>query len=127
MASANFSYYKLKQESWLIDEESKEERSLRKIRRWSEITRSLGRRRPKVRIPRLRRFLRKKKRFFNRVKVSWRKALKRLKNGQVHMNDLFGGSYLVVQFNYGTPFRCGERPYMGHGLHGMPSRQGRIA
>ncbi|KAK9995607.1 hypothetical protein SO802_020293 [Lithocarpus litseifolius] len=127
MASANFSYYKLKQESWLIDEESKEERSLRKIRRWSEITRSLGRRRPKVQIPGLRRFLRKKKRFFNRLKVSWRKALKRLKNGQVHMNDLFGGTYLVMQFNYGTTLRCGERPYMGHGLHGMPSRQGRIA
>nr|XP_023874513.1 uncharacterized protein LOC111987051 [Quercus suber] len=62
MASENFSYYKLKQESWLIDEESKDERSLRKKRRWSKITRSLGRRRPKVRIPGLRRFLRKKKR-----------------------------------------------------------------
>ncbi|KAL4634214.1 hypothetical protein ACB092_04G183300 [Castanea dentata] len=127
MASANFSYYKLKQESWLIDEESKEERSLIKIRTWPKIRRSPGRRRPKLRIPGLRRFLRKKKKFFNRVKVSWRKALKRLKNGQVHMNDLFGGSYLVMQYNYSTPFRCGERPYMGHGLHGMPSRQGRIA
>ena len=36
--------------------------------------------------------------FFSRVKVSWRKALKRLKNGQVHMNDLFGGNYLFMQF-----------------------------
>ena len=64
MASENFSYHKQKQESWLIDDESKEEGSLGKIRRWSKITRSLGRRSPKVRIP----GLRKKKRFFNRVK-----------------------------------------------------------
>ena len=96
MASENISYYKQKQESWLIDDESKEEGSLGKIRRWS-----LGRRSLKVRIP----GSRKKKRFFNRVKVSWREALKRLKNGQVHMNDLFGGNYLFMQFHYRTPFQ----------------------
>ena len=101
MASENISYCKQKQESWLIDDESKEEGSLGKIRRWSKITRSLGRRSLKVRIP----GLMKKKRFFNRVKVSWRKALKRLKNGQVHMNDLFGGNYLFIQFHYRTPFQ----------------------
>ena len=101
MALENFSYYKQKQESWSINDEPKEERSLGKIRRWSKITRSLGRRSLKVRIP----GLMKKKRFFNRVKVSWRKALKRLKNGQVHMNDLFGGNYLFIQFHYRTPFQ----------------------
>ncbi|KAL4634213.1 hypothetical protein ACB092_04G183200 [Castanea dentata] len=94
MASENFSHYKQKQESWSINDESKEERSLGKIRRWSKITKSLGRRSPKVQIP----GLRKKKRLFNGVKVSWRKALKRLKNGQVHLNDLFRGNYLLMQF-----------------------------
>jgi hypothetical protein len=127
MASTQFSYYRLNHEIGLFDEESKEDRAFRNIRRWSKIGRLLGRRRPKVQIPGLRRFTRKRKRFFTRLKVSWGKTLKRLKNGQAHMSDLFGGNCLFMQLNYTTPFRCGDRPYMGHGLHGMPSRHGRIA
>ncbi|KAK7834069.1 hypothetical protein CFP56_025102 [Quercus suber] len=75
MASENFSYYKQKQESW-------------------SITRSLGRRRPKVRIP----GLRKKKGFFSRVKVSWRKALKRLKNGQDSFSHVVRDLIWVMAF-----------------------------
>ncbi|KAI5329688.1 PREDICTED: AT5G14410 [Prunus dulcis] len=93
---------------------------------WSKIRKlTTSRRRPRVRVLGLRRFLGRRARLFTRIKVSWSKALKRLKNGQAHMNDLFGGNYLFMQANP-LPFKCGERPYnLGHGggLHGsLPSR-----
>lgn len=92
---------------------------------WSKFRKLTGRRRPRVRVVGLRRFLRRRARLFTRIKVSWSKALKRLKNGQAHMNDLFGGNYLFMQANP-LPFKCGEKPYnLGHGggLHGsLPSR-----
>ncbi|KAK8583922.1 hypothetical protein V6N13_109309 [Hibiscus sabdariffa] len=75
-------------------------------RRWSR----LGfRRRPKLKIPGLKRFLRKRNRLLSRLKLSWRKAFKRLKNGQSHMNDLFAGNFLVLQPNH-SPFRTGNNP-----------------
>ncbi|GAV83963.1 hypothetical protein CFOL_v3_27408, partial [Cephalotus follicularis] len=103
-----------------LTNEEEEEGSFRKVRSWSKLVKLTGRKRPKVRIPGLRRFLRRRSRFLSRVKVSMRKALKRLKNGQSHMNDLFGGNFMLMHVNP-TGFKCGDhRPYMGH--HGFSSK-----
>ncbi|KAK2663609.1 hypothetical protein Ddye_002183 [Dipteronia dyeriana] len=112
---SKFSYHRLKYEGG-FDEEV-EERAFRNIMKWSSLRNFTFRKRAKLRIPVLRRFWKKRSRFFSRVKVSWRKALKRLKNGQAHMNDLFGGNYLFMQAN--PTLRCGQRPFMGHNLHGF--------
>ncbi|XP_039020197.1 uncharacterized protein LOC120151962 [Hibiscus syriacus] len=91
-----------------LTNEGGEETSIRfkNARKWS---RSAIKKRPKLRIPALRRFLRRRSRVFLRLKLSWRKALKRLKNGQSHMNDLFGGNFLVLQ-PYHSPFKTGNNP-----------------
>ncbi|XWS37184.1 hypothetical protein CRYUN_Cryun19dG0021200 [Craigia yunnanensis] len=120
MASVpKFSYHRLKNEGW-FDEAEEEKAFFKKTRKyWSRgLRRFRIRKRLKLRIPGLRRFLlRKRSRFFSRVKLSWGKALKRLKNGQAHMNDLFGGNFLVLQVNH-TPFRSGQKPYRDH-VHGL--------
>ncbi|KAG2678701.1 hypothetical protein I3843_11G014300 [Carya illinoinensis] len=111
-SNKQYSYYRLRNEGGGVsDEEPEDQRDLiRKISSWSKIRRFVGRRRrTKVRIPGLRKFLRKRKRFFTRFKVSWSKVLKRLKNGQAHMGDLFAGNYLFMQVNPTAPFRSGGR------------------
>ncbi|XVF54589.1 hypothetical protein PTKIN_Ptkin05aG0193500 [Pterospermum kingtungense] len=124
MASVpKFSYHRLRNEVW-FDEAEEEKAILRRTRKWPRRLRGFGvRKRPKLRVPGLRRFLRKRSRFLSRVKVSWGKALKRLKHGQAHMNDLFGGNFLVLQVNH-TPFKGGhnqkQKPCRGN-VHG---RQG---
>lgn len=128
-------YYRLRNELDGVDyKEVEEEKALKKTRKGYKIRKLRGRKRPRIRIPGLRKFLRKRGGFLSRLfKVSLAKALRRLKDGQAHMNDLFGGNYLFMQPNP-TPFRCGtKRPaYMGHphGLHGLPPSRyalGRIA
>lgn len=121
MASlTKFSYRRLRQDGW-FDEEAVEESVFRRIRNFSRRRKFTIRRRLKLRIPGLRRFLRRRAKFLCKVKVSWAKAFKRLKNGQAHLNDLFGGNFLVMQANL-TPFQCGEIPFKGHGLPGLPTR-----
>ncbi|KAK9278057.1 hypothetical protein L1049_027615 [Liquidambar formosana] len=126
MASSvtKFSYQRLRNEAW-FDEETIEKRSFKRTKGWSRI---MGRRRPRVRIPGLRRFMRRKARFLSSVKVSWGKALKRLKKGQVHMNDLLAGNFMFMNV-CPAPFKCGREPSKGHDLHGLSSRYslGRIA
>ncbi|EOY22290.1 hypothetical protein QUC31_007658 [Theobroma cacao] len=113
-----FSYHRLKNEGWFDEVEEEQAILFKKTRKWSRGLRRFGiRKRPKLRIPGLRRFVRKRSRFLSKVKLSWGKALKRLKNGQAHMNDLFGGNFLVLQVNH-TPFRSGEKPCRDHGLRG---------
>ncbi|CAL9030918.1 unnamed protein product [Prunus brigantina] len=128
MASVSeLAYQRLRNEG-LFEEETEQNRAVifkKTNGGWSKFRKLTGRRRPRVRVVGLRRFLRGRARLFTRIKVSWSKALKRLKNGQAHMNDLFGGNYLFMQANP-LPFKCGEKPYnLGHGggLHGsLPSR-----
>ncbi|GMI95200.1 hypothetical protein HRI_003189300 [Hibiscus trionum] len=94
----------------LTDEDEGEEAAairFKKARKWPRIG---IRKRPKLKIPGLKRFLRKRSIVFSRLKLSWRKALTRLKNGQSHMNDLFGGNFLVLQSNH-TPFKTGNNPF----------------
>ncbi|KAJ6869098.1 hypothetical protein NC651_033998 [Populus alba x Populus x berolinensis] len=117
----------LRHEGW-FDEEAEEERALRRVRNFPRLKKFTITKRLKLRVPGLRRFLRKRARLFSRVKVSWLKAWKRLKNGQAHINDLFGGNFLVMQVNR-APFKCGERRFVADGLHGLPPRYplGKIA
>ncbi|KAK8499906.1 hypothetical protein V6N12_042741 [Hibiscus sabdariffa] len=97
-----FSYQRLRNE----DEEEEEAIRFNKARKWSRIG---IRKRAKLKIPGLKRFFRKRGVVFSRLKLAWRKALTRLKNGQSHMNDLFGGNFLVLQPNH-TPFETGMNP-----------------
>ncbi|KAJ6374388.1 hypothetical protein OIU78_029993 [Salix suchowensis] len=99
-----YSYHRLGHEGW-SDEEAEEERAFRRIRDFSRVNRFSIRKRLKLRIPGLRRFSRKRARLFSRVKISWLRAWKRLKNGQAHINDLFGGNFLVMQVSP-APFKC---------------------
>ncbi|XP_012079950.2 uncharacterized protein LOC105640283 isoform X3 [Jatropha curcas] len=109
-----FSYQRLQRHGGLNEELDTDFPTFRRF--------NINGRRLKLRIPGLRRFLRKRPRLLHRVKVSWRKAWKRLKNGQAHINDLFGGNFMVMQVSH-TPFKCGDRPYiMGrHASQRLPS------
>ncbi|KAL6281009.1 hypothetical protein ACE6H2_017890 [Prunus campanulata] len=100
MASVlELAYQRLRNEG-LFEEEPEQNRAViynKTSGGWSKVRKLTGRRRPRVRVVGLRRFLRRGARLFTRIKVSWSKALKRLKNGQAHMNDLFSGNYLFMQ------------------------------
>ncbi|KAK8344223.1 hypothetical protein V6Z12_A07G064800 [Gossypium hirsutum] len=107
-----FSYQRLKNEECSFNE-AEEEKAIQfkqTSRKWQRprFKRFAIRSRPKLRIPGLTRFLRKRSRVLSRLKLSWRKALNRLKHGQAHMNDLFGGNFLVLQVSH-TPFTTGKK------------------
>lgn len=71
-------------------------------RRWRPWRKLMGRKRLRVRVFGLKKLLRRRKmrrksRVLSAMKVSWKKALKKLKNNhQVYLNDLFGGNYLFM-------------------------------
>lgn len=95
---------KLSYQRLRIEEEDLEaeilEKQVKKAKAWLKFKALLSgrRRRPRVKIPGLRRFLRKRSKFlFNSfTQFPWRKALHRLKNGQSHFNELFGGNHLLM-------------------------------
>ena len=119
------SYHRLRNEEELNEEILR--REVKKAKAWLKFRALAGRRRPRIRVAGLRRFIRNRTKFLSRFRVSWRKAMKRLKNGQSHMNDLFGGNFLFMQANP-TPFGCREKPYMGYGNKGLSTYSvGRIA
>lgn len=120
------SYQRLVNEKEL--DENTLEREVQKARAWLKFRALAGRRRPRLRIAGLKRFLRKRTKVLSRFRVAWRKALKKLKNGQSHMNDLFGSNFLFMQGNP-TPFGCNEKAYMGYGLQRLSTTYsvGRIA
>lgn len=107
-SGANFCYQRLQNEAEL--DEQILERQVKKDKAWLKFKALAGRKRPKIRVPKLKRFLRRKRsKFVRSFKVSWRKALMRLKNGQSHLNDLFGGNFLLMHINT-----------THHGLHKPP-------
>ncbi|CAL0325321.1 unnamed protein product [Lupinus luteus] len=122
MASVGkLSYKRLQNESEL--EANILQREVKKAKAWLKFKALAGRRSPRLRITSLRRFLRKRTKFVSRVTVSWcNKTLKKLKNGQSHMNDLFGGNFLFMQGNP-TPFGHGVKSYnVGYNLHKLPTK-----
>ncbi|KAL6956986.1 hypothetical protein U1Q18_012511 [Sarracenia purpurea var. burkii] len=103
MASiVKFSYQRLRHEAGFGDEDDDDqirERVIGRARKsWTCKTRKVQTRKKirliKVRIPSLKKFLRRKAKV---VLVAWAKILKRLKEGQSHFGDLFAGNYLFMQ------------------------------
>ena len=101
-----------------FDDEEIEERYVGKSRSWFRFKRVPIRRRFKLKVPSLRRFLRKKVRLFSSVRLSCAKALKSFKESQVHFGDIFAGNYLFVQINP-TSLKSLKK---GHDLNGLSSR-----
>ena len=118
-----FSYQRLKNECG-FDEDPEEEKAFRRMRNWSKIRKLAGKKqRPRIRIAGLKKFFRRRKyKIFSAVRVTWRKALKRLKESQAHMNDLFAGNYLFTQVSPSHK-KYMDKTFMGHDdLHGLTSR-----
>ena len=123
MASlGRFSYRRLRNEGWIDDDDddynNKRRVAIRRAKRWSRFRRVSFRNRFKLKIPSLRRFLRRKARA---ASISWSKVFKRLKEGQSHFGDLFAGNYLFMQVTP-TPMKCLENswkppppPHLHHG------------
>lgn len=116
MASVGkLSYQRLRNEEEELDEKTLE-KQVKKAKAWLKLKALTSRRRPRLRVAGLRKFLRKRTKFVSRFRVSWRQTLKKLKNGQSHMNDLFGGNFLIMQGNP-IPFGCGsEKPHVSYGV-----------
>ncbi|KAI3699851.1 hypothetical protein L2E82_44442 [Cichorium intybus] len=62
----------------------------------SRLKRVHMRKRPKMKIPSLKKFMRRRARV---VMLSMAKVVKRLKDSQSHFGDLFAGNYLFMQVN----------------------------
>uniref|UniRef100_A0A5B7ARE7 Uncharacterized protein n=1 Tax=Davidia involucrata TaxID=16924 RepID=A0A5B7ARE7_DAVIN len=117
-STAKISYQRLKHEGWFDDDDDEiRERIIGRARSWSRVRKVHIRKRVKVRIPSLRRFLRRKARV---VMVSWAKVLKRFKDSQSHFGDLFAGNYLFTQVTP-TPLKCVEKSLKAQHLHGLSS------
>ncbi|CAI9763168.1 unnamed protein product [Fraxinus pennsylvanica] len=105
------SYQKLRPEVWFnedgdyhdIDIREKVTRRLRSSRfRKVHIRRKL-----RIKIPSLKRFLSRKARL---VKIAWGKILRRLRESQSHFGDLFAGNYLFTQVTP-TPLKGADTRY----------------
>lgn len=96
MASKN-SYQRLHNEEWYedLDDTGIEPKKLQKST-WSKNYRKIHiRRKLKIKIPSLKKMLKRKK--DELVAVSWSKFIKRLKDVQSNFGDIFGGNYLFMQ------------------------------
>ncbi|KAK8710260.1 hypothetical protein V6N13_145594 [Hibiscus sabdariffa] len=101
MASATkFSYQRLKHEE--EEEEEGHDEVAGRARPWLRLRRVSVKKRFRVRVPSLRRLLKKKVKL---VRVSLGKVVKRLKESQAHFGDLFAGNYMFIQVNPAT-MRC---------------------
>ncbi|XP_051119911.1 uncharacterized protein LOC127243793 [Andrographis paniculata] len=116
-AAAKLSYQRLKHDIW-FDEEDNVVR--RRLGEQSRLRRFPIRRKLRVKIPRLRRFLGRKVR---QVRGAWKKVCRRLKESQSHFGDLFAGNYLFMQVNP-TPLKyaadnsfCYKSFAKGHSNH----------
>nr|DAD30754.1 TPA_asm: hypothetical protein HUJ06_009605 [Nelumbo nucifera] len=122
MASAiKFSYQRLRNEG-VFDVERRKERDFGRTRSWPKFRKLGSRKRLRIRIPGLRRFLRRKAKLFTAARLSWNKVVKRFKESGVHVGDLFSGNYLFLQVNP-SPLKYAERSFMSHDLHGLSSRK----
>ncbi|KAK3413111.1 hypothetical protein EUGRSUZ_I01721 [Eucalyptus grandis] len=107
--AAKFRYQRLKAEGGdgdagglVPDDEAVFERyrAIVRSRLWyARLKRVAVKRRFRLRVPGLRRFLRGRARLARAVGVSCAKVLRRLKESQSHFGDLFAGNYLFLQVN----------------------------
>lgn len=122
MASASkFSYQRLRNDAGFefYDDEDRERVVLR-TRSWSRLKRFTIRKKFKIKVPSLRRFLRRKLRLASNVKVAMGRVVKRLKESQNHLGDLFAGNYLFMQVTP-TSLKCSEKSFKATGFNGLPS------
>ncbi|KVI02502.1 uncharacterized protein LOC112513591 [Cynara cardunculus var. scolymus] len=113
--ATGFSYHRLQNEGD-NDYEEEMKRAIdhvkSRIQRSSRLKRVHMRKRLKMKIPSLRKFVRRRARV---VMVSMAKVLKRLKDSQSHFGDLFAGNYLFMQVNP-APLKSSSSPYaINHG------------
>ncbi|KAL4568294.1 hypothetical protein LXL04_023903 [Taraxacum kok-saghyz] len=100
--ATGFSYQRLRNQGGEDDNEYLEEmkRAIAHVRariQWtSRLKRVHMRKRSKMKIPSLKKFLRKRARV---MMLSMAKVVKRLKDSQSHFGDLFAGNYLFMQVN----------------------------
>ncbi|GER33311.1 glycogen synthase [Striga asiatica] len=99
-STANIPYRKLKYDTSSLDKKHENryyntflEKVIRRSRS-SRLGKLRTKRKQRLKIPSLRRFLRRKARV---LKFAWKKVCKRLKESQSHFGDLFGGNYLFMQ------------------------------
>ncbi|PIA51578.1 hypothetical protein AQUCO_00100163v1 [Aquilegia coerulea] len=127
-SNLNISYQKLINEVVFDEEALQQEAQVIKTKSCSRQFRRLSfKRRLKIRIPGLRRFLRKKDKIISAVKVSCNKVIQRLLEGKSHMGDLFAGNYLFMHVSP-TPFKnkCPEKYVIGPDhIKGLPSNNAR--
>ncbi|GMH06802.1 hypothetical protein Nepgr_008642 [Nepenthes gracilis] len=119
------SYQRLRQEVIFDDDEElhlrfhhplESESGIRRSRSsWYWRKRVHNRRRSKIRIPGLRKFLKRKARA---AMAAWTKVVKRLKDSQSHFGDLFAGNYLFMQVTPTTSFKSSlsteKKTVVGH-------------
>ncbi|KAL2528953.1 uncharacterized protein Fot_21619 [Forsythia ovata] len=97
-SNAKPSYQRLRSELW-FDEDGDyhdiafREKVIRRLRS-SRFRKVHIRRKLRIKIPSLKRFLRSKARL---VRIAWAKVSNRLRESQSHFGDLFAGNYLFVQ------------------------------
>ncbi|KAK9108304.1 hypothetical protein Syun_024315 [Stephania yunnanensis] len=117
------SYQRLRNEGGFFEDEEGFERygssSVKRTRSWCRVRR-LGSRRSsrllrfRLRIPGLRRFLRKKSvRLASAVRGSVRKVVKRLMESRPYLGDIFAGNYMFMQISP-APMKCHLRTYVTH-------------
>jgi hypothetical protein len=110
-----FPYHKLKHEGFCDEYEERHRFNIVKSRRWYGFRRVHIRKRFRLKVPSLGRFLRRRVKLVSAVRLSCAKVLKRLKEGQAHFGDLFAGNYLFMQVNP-TPLKYFERSYYNNNV-----------
>ncbi|KAK1270306.1 hypothetical protein QJS04_geneDACA004257 [Acorus gramineus] len=105
MASMKLSYQRLKKQPSYIEEdkvlqgEGELDALVRRYKRWLRL-RWAAPRRPRVRVPSLAKALRRKARAAcSRLRLSFGRVVKRLRESRSHMGELFAGNYLFMQVN----------------------------
>ncbi|KAK6267274.1 hypothetical protein QUC31_018111 [Theobroma cacao] len=117
-AAAKFSYQRLRNGDDELDVDDIGERLTRRSRSFYRLKRIPVRRRFRLKVPSLKRFLRGK---IKLVRLSFAKVMKRLKDSQSHFGDLFVGNYVFIQVNP-TTMKCFAKSCEGPGLKALPSR-----
>ncbi|KAJ7974686.1 Plexin-D1 like [Quillaja saponaria] len=94
--AGKFTYQKLRHEVVFDDVNFERNRMILRSRNWFRFRRVPIRRRFRLKVPSLRKFLRKK---VSTVRISCAKICKRLWESQAYFGDLFAGNYLFMQVN----------------------------
>ncbi|MDV3166669.1 MAG: hypothetical protein Q8807_03375 ['Waltheria sp.' little leaf phytoplasma] len=118
-ATTQFSYQRLRHEVDELDADEVAERvNNGRSRSWCRLKRVHMKRRLRLKVPSLRRFMRRK---IKLARLSLVKVMKRLKESQAYFGDLFAGNYLFVQVNP-TTMKCFDKSCQAPGLKPLPPR-----